>query len=147
MSPFSTDSKNLAAVKACFARGDAGRLDLFDLFSDDFQFYFPKFGIGRGKAQFSDFIDGLMRKVKVLIHDVDAMQFFEGKNFVVAEGITRGIFHDGESWLGGRTPGGRFCSVYEFGGDGLINRMHVYLDPDYTGQDACRFLWGADRKW
>jgi len=38
------------------------------------------------------------------------------------------------------TPGGRFCSVFEFR-DGKISRMYIYLDPDYAGVDSDRFLW------
>jgi hypothetical protein len=36
--------------------------------------------------------------------------------------------------------------VFEFRGP-LIARMHIYLDPDYTGRDENRFLWGRDRRW
>ena len=41
----------------------------------------------------------------------------------------------------------RLCNVFEFRGD-LICRMHIYLDPDYGGEDKDRFLWGeGGRKW
>jgi hypothetical protein len=43
--------------------------------------------------------------------------------------------------------GGHFCNVFEFRGD-LISRVHIYLDPDYAGEDQPRFLWGLDgRTW
>jgi len=61
----------------------------------------------------------------------------------VVEGTTEGTDHAGTEWRGGHTAGGRFCSVFSFGADGLIERMYVYLDPDYTGQDTARFVWPA----
>ena len=46
----------------------------------------------------------------------------------------------GKSWGGGKTPGGRFCNVFKFR-DGRISSLHIYLDPDYTGEDEARFRW------
>jgi hypothetical protein len=141
------DSKNVTTVKEYFRRGDAGRADLFDLFTEDFQFYFPKFGIGRGEAEFTELASKLLGTLKSISHDIGAMKFFEGPGFVVVEGTTEGEYGDGTRWSGGKTPGGRFCSVYEFREDGLINRVHIYLDPDYAGHDSDRFLWGTSRTW
>lgn len=141
------DSKNVTTVKEYFVRGDAGRPDLFDLFTDDFQFYFPKFGIGHGKAEFAELATKLLGTLKSISHDISALKFFEGPNYVVAEGITQGEYGDGTRWSGGETAGGRFCSVYEFSSDGRIQRMHIYLDPDYAGHDSARFLWGTSRTW
>ncbi|WP_018440920.1 nuclear transport factor 2 family protein [Trinickia symbiotica] len=147
MSGYVKDSRNVATVKEYFVRGDAGCDDIFDLLSDDFKFYFPKFGLGSGKAEFKEFVTGLMSAVKSITHDIGGMKFFEGENIVVVEGVTRGVYHDGTSWSGGETPGGRFCSIYEFSGDGLIKRMHIYVDPDYTSRDKDRFLWLGNRQW
>jgi hypothetical protein len=44
------------------------------------------------------------------------------------------------SRCGGRTPGGRFCTVFTFNDADLIESMHVYLDPDVTGADHERFV-------
>jgi hypothetical protein len=54
---------------------------------------------------------------------------------------TAGNDGDGRIWDGGKTPGGRFCSVFDFADDGLISRMFIYLDPDYTSLDRDRFHW------
>ena len=39
----------LAVVKQYFVSADAGQASVLDLFTDDVQIYFPKFGIPRGK--------------------------------------------------------------------------------------------------
>ena len=49
-------------------------------------------------------------------------------------------------WTGGKTPGGRFCNVFKFRNDRIIS-LHIYLDPDYTGNDSARFRWGKNRRW
>ena len=39
-----------------------------------------------------------------------------------------------------------FATVFTFRSDRLSS-VHVYLDPDYTDEDAARFTWGMNRKW
>jgi transposase len=46
----------LEAVRQYFVRADSGRSDVLDLFTDDVQIYFPKFGLARGKACFGDLV-------------------------------------------------------------------------------------------
>jgi hypothetical protein len=147
MSLSDQDSKNVATVKEYFVRLDTGRPDLIELFADEFQFYFPKFGIGQGKADLAELAQGIGATLKSITHDINSMKFLEGDNFVVAEGTTKGVYHDGTAWSAGETAGGRFCNVYEFDRDGLIKRLHIYLDPDYAGHDKDRFLWGTSRSW
>lgn len=146
--PTMTDQEaaNLEATKQYFIRGDAGRPDTFDLFADDVQIYFPKFGITRGKDGFSELATGLLGSVSAIAHDLSTFTYVVTGDTVVVEGTTYGTGAENRSWRGGHTPGGRFCSVFQFR-DGLIARMHIYLDPDYVSQDSGRFLWGHERNW
>jgi hypothetical protein len=125
---------------------DAGQLDQ-DLFTTDFQFFFPKFGIGRGAKAFLEMVLGFggMRSQ----HHIEDLLFIEAGNFVAVEGTTHGADASGVEWCGGRTPGGRFSSIFEFNAAGQIARMHVYLDPDFTGanQDGFRWRRGAEQAW
>jgi ketosteroid isomerase-like protein len=142
------DSDQIRAVKKYFKRIDRGDMTVLDLFADDFSFYFPKFGIGRGREQFRAFGGGLMASLQSIGHDIDTMAFIESGRHVVVEGTTAGVDGEGNAWSGGTTPGGRFCSVYAFDDERRITRMSIYLDPDYTGLDADRFRWGRDdRTW
>jgi hypothetical protein len=134
-------SRQVEAVKEYFRRGDAGDFAA-ELFAQDFQFYFPKYGVGRGAEAFFELASGMrQRVVKRSAHHVDELLFVEQGNYVVVEGTTEGTDVDGVEWHGGRTRGGRFCSLFRFGSDGLIERMHVYLDPDYTGKHQTGFVW------
>ena len=135
--PVDREQAMLAAVKQYFVRADAGQASVLDLFTDDVQIYFPKFGIATGKAAFGELATGLLGSLKSIAHYISDFKY---------EGATHGADRQGAEWSGGKTAGGRFCSVFEFRGP-LIARMHIYLDPDYTGRDENRFLWGRDRRW
>jgi SnoaL-like domain len=135
-----------AIAEEYYHRADAGRADTFDLFTDDVEFYFPKFGVGMGKAAFGEFIGGMLSVIQEIAHDISGFRYVVSANVVVVEGTTSGRDHAGNRWAGGKTSGGRFCSIFEFEG-ALIKRMYIYLDPDYCGQDSNRFLWGAERRW
>ena len=130
-----------------FRRLDVGDEKLFDLFSEDAQIYFPKFGFGKGRAALIEILTGLGGLVEVIEHDVRGFLYTVSGNVVVVEGTTKGKLKSGESWSAGETPGGRFCNVFEIH-DGLIKRLNVYLDPDYAGKHEASFLWGREgRQW
>ena len=142
----SPELDHLETTKQYFIRVDAGRADTVDLFTEDAQIYFPKFGIARGKAAFGELASGLFKRVSKLSHDLSTFTYVVTRDVIVVEGKTQGMDVEGRRWSGGETPGGRFCSVFEFRGP-LICRMHIYLDPDYTSRDEDRFLWGQNRNW
>lgn len=118
-----------------------------ELFADGFQFYVPKFGVGHGLADFMEMAAGFAAAYHGVSHVIDLVA--DCGSTIVLEGRTSGEDAGGVTWRGGETPGGRFCSVFEFDGDGLIARMHIYLDPDYTSQDRARFRWqrGPAQQW
>jgi hypothetical protein len=66
-------------------------------------------------------------------------------DYLIVEGSSQGKM-SGKPWTGGKTPGRRFCNVFKFR-DGRISSLHIYFDPDYTGEDEARFRWGKNRKW
>ncbi|NPT53214.1 nuclear transport factor 2 family protein [Paraburkholderia elongata] len=125
---------------AYFDRLDRGAPELFELFADDFEFYFPKFGIGKGTEDFVACMTGLQGRLESITHYVDRSAVIVAGDKVVVEGLSSGRMKSGEEWHGGVTAGGRFCNVFEIRG-GLIERVSVYLDPDYVSEDTERFLW------
>jgi hypothetical protein len=64
---------------------------------------------------------------------------------VVCEGTSHGEHRDGP-WRAGvpEWAAGRWCDVFEIR-DFLIQRVFIYLDPDYAGKDTERYPWLADR--
>jgi hypothetical protein len=113
---------------------------ILDLFADDAQVFFPKWGLANGKSEigklFSDF-GGLLREIR---HDYAAFNFImSGSDIFACEGTSYGVHQDGP-WRAGVTHAGRWCDVFEVR-DFLIQRCFIYLDPDYAGRDTARYPW------
>ncbi len=128
-------------------RLDASDPTIVDLFADDATFYFPKFGIGHGRAQLLEMISGLGETVASIRHDTTSAVILQVGNMVVVEGVSRGVLRDGRHWAAGETPAGRYADVFDVR-DGKIARLHVYVDPDYASDHDAAFLWGREgRSW
>jgi SnoaL-like domain len=136
----SASSLLIEFTKAYFEQVDNGRLP-DELFTPDFEFYFPKYGVGRGLEEFREFATGLASAGHKATHHRDRLKYIACGQQVIVEGTTFGTDGEGNTWDGGETAGGRFCSVFDFTEDGFIKRMYIYLDPDYTSRDTDRFHW------
>jgi len=95
--------------------------------------------------RFLKWVKGFEGVLEYIQHDYDRLNFIPSADYLIVEGTSQGRMF-GKSWAGGETPGGRFCNVFKFR-DGRISSLHIYLDPDYTGEDEARFRWGENRKW
>ena len=138
---------HIEIVKLYFREVDQGRFPAH-LFSTDFEFFFPKFGVGRGAAEFFELAAGMAQAGNRIGHCHETFSFIEAAPHVVVEGATRGTSGEGMAWKGCETPGGRFCSIFDFDDQDLIQRMFVYADPDYSSADQARFYWKrAQPRW
>lgn len=118
---------------------------VLDFFAEDAHFFFPKWGLAKGKAEISRLFGDLGPTVKAISHHFESFNWFQdGSDVIVAEGTTHGEHRDGP-WRVGvpEWAAGRFCGVFEIR-DGLIQRCFIYLDPDYAGQDTARYPWLTD---
>jgi len=107
-------SPQVKAVKAYYRRLDAGEFPA-DLFAKDFQFCFPKYGVGHGAAAFSELFSGMMCAVKRVAHHLHTMLFIEQGNCVAVEGTTEGTDVHGVEWHGGRTRAAAFAVFFCLG--------------------------------
>ncbi|MGY2488428.1 nuclear transport factor 2 family protein [Cupriavidus sp. CP313] len=139
-------SAKKAAILRYYEQTDAGQFPA-DLFTEDFEFYVPKFGVGRGVKDFEEMAS--RANVKQFRHDIAEMLLVEEGRNIAVEGTTEGVTGNGVNWRGGSTSGGRFASIFAFNGAGLIERMYIYLDPDFDGAHAAGFRWdrGAAQAW
>jgi hypothetical protein len=113
---------------------------ILELFADDAQVFFPKWGLATGKKQigqlFADF-GGLIESIQ---HDYALFNWImTGTDMFACEGTSAGVHRDG-AWRAGVTHAGRWCDVFEVR-DFLIQRCFIYLDPDYAGLDTGRYPW------
>jgi hypothetical protein len=114
--------------------------NILDLFADDAQVFFPKWGLANGKQQigqlFSDFGGG----IKQILHDYASFNWImTGTDTFAVEGTSAGEHKEGP-WRAGVSHAGRWCDVFEVR-DFLIQRCFIYLDPDYAGLDTERYHW------
>jgi ketosteroid isomerase-like protein len=124
-----------------FRKVDNGDPSILDLMTEDVQIYFPKFGVGYGKAAVAEAAAGMMSTLRSIEHDFDRMTIISSGDFVVVEGFEKGVSIEGIEWPVPDRSEGRYCNVFEFRGD-LIKRVHIYVDPDFTSTHQERFLWG-----
>lgn len=139
------DQDKIAIAREYFIRADQGRPEVLDLFDEDAEIYFPKFGFRHRRESLFEMVKGFEGTLENIQHDYDTMIFIPSDNYLIVEGTSHGRM-SGTSWEGGKTPGGRFCNVFKFR-DQRISSLHIYLDPDYTGDDEARFRWGKNRTW
>lgn len=140
-----SDEEKITIATEYFVRSDQGRPDVLDLFHEDVELYFPKFGFAQGRQSLFELVNGFAGALEFIKHDYENLSFIPSGDTLVVEGTSRGAM-SGKSWNGGDTPGGRFCNVFKFRGDRIAS-VHIYLDPDYTGEDEARFRWGKNRRW
>src|SRR5258705_9872132 len=134
------DQEMIKIAREYFMRADQGWPDILELFHEGAEIYFPKFGFGSGRNSFLEMVKGFEGSLEHIQHDYDSFTFIPSGDYLIVEGTSHGRI-SGKSWAGGTTPGGRFCSLFKFR-DGRISSLHIYLDPDYTGEDEARFRWG-----
>jgi SnoaL-like domain len=115
---------------------------ILDLFADDAQVHFPKWGLATGKDAIGRMFGDVGATLERIVHDYANFNWImTGTDTFACEGTSFGEHQDGE-WRAGVTHAGRWCDVFEVR-DFLIQRCFIYLDPDYAGIDTDRYPWLA----
>ena len=99
----SNDQDKIALAREYFMRADQGRRDVLDLFHEDAEIYFPKFGFGFGRQSFFEMVKGFEGSLEHIQHDYDGLKFIPSGDYLVVEGTSHGKM-SGKSWAGGKTP-------------------------------------------
>jgi len=115
---------------------------ILDLFADDAQVYFPKWGLATGKEAIGGLFGDVGATIERIVHDYASFNWImTGADMFACEGTSFGDHRDGP-WRAGVAHSGRWCDVFEVR-DFLIQRCFIYLDPDYAGLDTHRYPWLA----
>ncbi|MGH3499532.1 MAG: nuclear transport factor 2 family protein [Nocardioidaceae bacterium] len=130
-------ARRMELIRDYFRKVDAGDSTLLDLYTDDVEVYFPKFGFGRGKSAMRDFAERLGADLAYLAHDIDGLRFHPAGDVIVVEGTEWGRTTDGTDWPDGEVSTGSFCNVFTFDGE-LISSVRIYTDPDFTSAHSSR---------
>ncbi|MGF6226113.1 ketosteroid isomerase-like protein [Inquilinus ginsengisoli] len=127
----------LKVIDAYFRGADSRDPAWLDLFTEDVELFFPKFGLTRGKAAVAEFGARLAAELESLEHDIPRLRTIVAGDTIVVEGSEAGVTRSGLRWPDGVVSQGRFCDVFEFAGR-LIRSIHIYVDPDFTSADRDR---------
>lgn len=124
-------------IDCYFQKVDAKDQSFIDLFTEDVEVFFPKFGKARGKTALKELFRKLSTAIEQIDHHMESFNYTISNDTVIVEGTEEGVMSDGTYWPNGSISEGRFCSVFEFDGT-LIKRMYIYVDPDYASLDQGR---------
>jgi hypothetical protein len=142
-----TNDERQAVVTAYLKAFDNGGVtanggSILDLFADDAQVYFPKWGLAKGKAEIGRCFSDVGSTLQSIAHHYSEFNWvFSDGDVVVCEGTSHGEHRDGP-WQAGEPEwgAGRWCDVFEIRAF-KIQRVFIYLDPDYAGRDVERYPW------
>lgn len=115
---------------------------ILDLFADDAQVLFPKWGLATGRERIGQMFADLGARLKSVTHDYAHINWIgSGSDLLVCEGTSHEEHVEGP-WRPGVPAwgAGYWCDVFEIR-DGKIQRCCIYLDPDYAGRDTARHPW------
>ena len=126
-------------VQTYFQKIDNGQFDetYFNLYTEDVELYFPKFGFEKGKEGIKKLGNVIGNYLKNISHDIENFNYIVSDRFIVVEGTESGITKFGAKWPDYTISHGKFCNIFEFEG-ALIKRVHIYVDPDFTSEDLER---------
>ncbi|TCW79552.1 hypothetical protein C5O80_28635 [Burkholderia sp. SRS-46] len=133
------DEQRKAVAIEYFKRLDRGE-NFLELFDENAEVYFPKWGVARGKPEIEQLFSDLMAIIDSVAHETSYLNFIQQGDLVCVEGLSSGKLKSGAQWRAGATHAGRWCDVFEIR-DFRIHRCHIYLDPDYAGADTGRYPW------
>jgi hypothetical protein len=66
------DQEKIEIAREYFMRADQGRPDILELFHEDAEIYFPKFGFGSGRNSFLEMVKGFEGSLEHIQHDYDS---------------------------------------------------------------------------
>ena len=85
-----TDHEKIKIAREYFMRADQGRPDILELFHENAEIYFPKFGFGFGRNSFLEMVKGFVGALEYIQHDYDGLTFIPSGDYLVVEGTSQG---------------------------------------------------------
>jgi len=122
MSP--TDQGKIKVAREYFIRVDEGRPDILELFHEDAEIYFPKFGFGFGRESLFEMVKGFAGALEYIRHDYDNLTFIPSGDYLVVEGTSQGKM-SGKSWAGGKNSWRTFLQHFQISGWPNIQRPRL----------------------
>jgi hypothetical protein len=81
-----TDQNRLKVVQDYFRLADQGSREILELFHEDAEIYFPKFGFGFGRQSFFELTKGFEGALEFVRHDYDTLKIIPAGDYVFCGG-------------------------------------------------------------
>ena len=81
------DHEKITIAREYFVRADEGRSDILELFHEDAEIYFPKFGLGFGRQSLFEMVKGFEGSLEYIRHHYDTLTFIPSGDYLVVEGL------------------------------------------------------------
>lgn len=127
------NSPAIDLVKLYFEKTDKRETDIEILFAENVEVYHPKFGETKGRNEINRFIAWIRGFIETLMYEISDFSYIISEDRVMVEGTESGVLKSVKFFS--KT---HFCSVFTIK-ENLISRMYIYVNPDFTGEDAERF--------
>ena len=69
------DQNRIKVIQDYFKLSDQGSQRILELFHEDAEIYFPKFGVGLGRQSLLEIMKGFEGSLEFILHDYDTMTF------------------------------------------------------------------------
>jgi hypothetical protein len=86
----SDDQEKIKIAREYFMRAEQGRPDILELFQEDAEVHFPKFGFGFGRNSFLEMVKGFEGALEFIQHDYDRLTFIPSADYLIVEGTSHG---------------------------------------------------------
>lgn len=135
MEQYQDEYHDMIALAKAYFQAFATAADVEEQLSSELDFFFPRFGQGRGAGEYAQLMRGLSNYWDRVDYDIDNFSYICAGANVVVEGTMSGHMPGGGSFRAHR-----FCAVLEIKG-GKITRLYFYTDPDMAAQQAALVNW------
>src|SRR6202008_5012891 len=81
----SNDQEKVTIAREYFMRADRGSPDVLELFHEDAEIYFPKFGFGSGRQSFLEMVKGFEGSLEFIQHDYDDFTFIPSGDYLIGD--------------------------------------------------------------
>src|SRR5258705_4309425 len=141
--PMTDTERKTVALEYLKAFDNAGVTDsggsILELFAEDAQVYFPKWGVAKGRDEIGRMFGDVGGTLKSILHDYDAFNYvMTGTDTFAIEWTSVGDHRDGSCKAGEPEHGpGRWCDGFEVRA-GRNQRCSIYPNPTSPGKATVR---------
>ena len=82
--------EKIKIAREYFMRADQRRPDVLELFHEDAEIYFPKFGFGFGRNSFCEMVKGFEGVLEYIQHDYNRLNFNPSADYLIVKGTSQG---------------------------------------------------------